>query len=105
MVQGIGPSAADAQVHRVDTTERPELRPRNVVSSEQRDGIHAGGLAVELAPHLRELQRAIETVKQAPDVRVERVAELRQAIASGRYSVDPAELAARLVAKLRPDLT
>lgn len=105
MVQGIGPSATDAQVQRVDTTERPEWRSRNVVSSDQRDDIHVGGQAVELSPHLRELQRAIETVKQAPDVRVDRVAELRQAIESGHYSVDPAELAVRLVAKLRPDLT
>lgn len=105
MVQGIPPWPADAQLHRVDSGERPALRPRNTSPIERHDGVQPGDHAVELSPGLRDLQRAIETVKQAPDVRIERVAALREAIEAGRYSLDPGELAVRLAAKLRPDLT
>ncbi len=41
--------------------------------------------------------RAYETVRQAPEVRAERVARLRQRIAAGAYSVPAALLARRLM--------
>ncbi len=41
--------------------------------------------------------RAYETVRQAPEVRAERVAILRQRIAAGTYSVPAALLARRLM--------
>lgn len=104
MVQSIGPTVVEAHAARVETSERAVLKAREDTDRRVVEA-QASGQAVELSPRLRELQRAIETVKQAPDVRAERVAEIRQALATGRYSLDPSELAARLVAKLRPDLT
>jgi len=103
MVQGFHHIAAD--LTRVEAQERPELKPRGVPRTERDSVPHLAGQAVELSSHLREIQRAIETVKQAPDVRIERVTALREAIAAGRYSLDPGELAVRLAAKLRPDVT
>lgn len=41
--------------------------------------------------------RALEAVRQAPDVREDRVEALRQAIASGNYNVTSADLAAHLL--------
>ena len=41
--------------------------------------------------------RALEAVRQAPDVREDQVEALRQAIATGNYNVTSAELAAHLL--------
>ena len=58
----------------------------------------ATGDSVEISDEgMRVLQRAVETVKQAPDIRHERVAELRQKIEAGEYQVTSAQLAAKLV--------
>jgi flagellar biosynthesis anti-sigma factor FlgM len=102
MVQGIQHSAVN--LHRVEA-QAPELRPRSISHPERDSAAHLSSEAVDFSPHLRDIQRAIETVRQAPDVRVDRVHALREAIAAGRYSLDPAELAVRLAAKLRPDAT
>ena len=45
----------------------------------------------------RELARALEAVRAAPEVRELRIAQLRRAIAEGRYQPDPAEIARRLL--------
>lgn len=45
----------------------------------------------------RTLARARAAVEQAPDVRAERVAELRAQIARGEYRPDPAEIARKII--------
>lgn len=45
----------------------------------------------------RELARALEAVRSAPEVRELRVEALRRAIASGAYAPDPREIARRLM--------
>lgn len=52
---------------------------------------------VQLSPEAQEMQRALDAVADQPDVRAERVAELRSRIADGTYSVDAKAIAARLV--------
>ena len=43
------------------------------------------------------LTRVKEAIRSAPDVRVERVAELRERIKTGTYQVDPDKLAGRML--------
>jgi negative regulator of flagellin synthesis FlgM len=47
----------------------------------------------------RELARARETVEASPEVRAEKVAALKAAIANGTYSADPREIARSLLEK------
>lgn len=45
----------------------------------------------------RELARALEAVRDAPELRELRIAALRKAVAEGTYQPDPREIARRLV--------
>jgi negative regulator of flagellin synthesis FlgM len=52
--------------------------------------------AASLSPEAQELLRARRAAQEAPDVRAERVAALRQQILDGTYRVDEQALAKRL---------
>lgn len=53
--------------------------------------------SVQLSDGLRTIQHAIESVKQAPDVRAERVSALRKQIAAGDYTVSSRQVAAKML--------
>lgn len=53
-----------------------------------------GGDTLDISDRSRELARARQAVEDAPDVRADRVAEIKQRIADGTYDV-PAELLAQ----------
>ena len=53
--------------------------------------------SVTLSEQARGLQRALTVVTGLPDVRNERIAELRARLASGDYHVDADEIARRMV--------
>lgn len=55
---------------------------------------------VEVSDEARLLQHAKQLAQATPDVRKERVAEIRQQIASGTYRVDSRELARRILEDL-----
>lgn len=61
-------------------------------------GPHAGRRtdSVTLSEGAREFARIMESVQQAPEVRADRVAALKQQIESGQYVVDHTGLAALL---------
>ncbi len=82
-VQGAAASGADATARRAAGTNdaRPGRRTDRVTVSAQ----------------AQELYRAMQAVAQQGDVREDRVAALRQQIASGMYSVDANGIAQRLV--------
>ena len=52
---------------------------------------------VELSSQAQEMQRALEAVNDQPEIRADRVTELRAQIADGTYRVDARTIAARLV--------
>jgi len=56
--------------------------------------------SVSLSESARALMGAQQTVDQAPDVREDRVAALKAAIADGTYSVDSRQLAQAMFKKL-----
>ncbi len=58
-----------------------------------------GSDQVSLSRESKELQAVRQAVAQAPEVREEKVAELREAIKSGRYDVTGEEIAEQMLAR------
>lgn len=51
----------------------------------------------EISPRAKEMAMAKQVASQAPDVREEKIAELKRRIASGEYNVKPEDVADKLV--------
>lgn len=51
----------------------------------------------ELSGKAKELARTADLAKSAPDIRAEKIAELRERIAKGEYNVKPEGIADRMV--------
>lgn len=58
-----------------------------------------GSDSVSLSPESKELQAIRQAVVKAPDVRESKVAELKEAIKSGRYTVSGEEIAEKMLAR------
>ncbi|WP_079907177.1 MULTISPECIES: flagellar biosynthesis anti-sigma factor FlgM [unclassified Carboxydocella] len=57
----------------------------------------------QLSPEAKALQAALAAVKEAPEVREEKVAELREAVRSGTYNVSAQEIADKMLGRLLVD--
>lgn len=55
------------------------------------------GAKPEISAKAKEFARAKEVASNAPDIREEKIAELRRRIAAGQYKTDPEEIADRMV--------
>ncbi len=56
-----------------------------------------GGDTLEISDRARELARARQAAEDAPDVRADKVAAIKQQIEDGAYSVSPEALAQKLL--------
>ena len=56
-----------------------------------------GATDVELSSSLREVDKAVETVKSMPDVRIDKVEEIKPLVDDGSYQVESGKLAKRIV--------
>lgn len=100
MVNQVGHIWHDPSIQRVEPPEQQQARqPVAPVSRPDRPS-----QAAELTPELQEVQRAIEIVRQAPDVREGRVAAIRKLLETGRYQAPLDAVADRIAAELRPTL-
>ena len=52
---------------------------------------------VTISNEAQQLRRVLDAVKELPDLREARIAQLRQQLAQGQYSLDVAAIAERLV--------
>ena len=74
--------------------------------AEKAQGLQEGGKAavaqdrVELSSQSRDLQRIREVLAQTPDIRAEKVAALKKAVADGRYQVKAEDIAAKMVKQI-----
>ena len=66
-------------------------------SERAKDGVAATDRAL-LTPRAQEVRTALRTLAQLPEVRDDRVAEVRQQIAAGTFKVDPEAIADKLIA-------
>ncbi|MEZ4520614.1 MAG: flagellar biosynthesis anti-sigma factor FlgM [Thermomicrobiales bacterium] len=108
MVDRVNPASGDQSINR-PTDSGPT---RNVAENRGTAGVgdaRTGSVAnqestarvasdsVDISGEAAFRSRALEAVREAPDVREDRVQALRQAIASGNYNVTSADLAAHLL--------
>jgi negative regulator of flagellin synthesis FlgM len=56
-----------------------------------------GGAKSEISARGKEMARAKEVAAAAPDIREEKIAELRRRIAEGKYQTDPEAIAERMI--------
>ena len=59
--------------------------------------------SVRLSTNTEEFKRAVEAVKRAPEVRKDRVEELKKAIAEGRYKIDSMAVAEKMLGRILVD--
>jgi negative regulator of flagellin synthesis FlgM len=83
---GVPEISASAPARRIERPAEGPVRP------ERSD-------TLELSARARELLRARLAVEQAPEVRAERVAAIRQQLAAGTYAVSPEQLARKLLGR------
>ncbi len=100
MVNQIGPLWHDPSVQRVETPDQQQAR-QPVAPPTRPD---RPSQAAELTPELQEVQRAIEVVRQAPDIREGRVAAIKKLLETGRYQAPLEAVAERVAHELRPTL-
>lgn len=55
--------------------------------------------SLELSPEAKELSTIRQIIEKAPEVRFEKVAAIKQAIANGAYQVDSSEVAHRMLVR------
>jgi negative regulator of flagellin synthesis FlgM len=89
-VKGTTSNAVTAATQRPAAAEVAAVKPPQQTNAPSSDSVQMSTTASEL----RELEKA---VKAAPDVDVERVAKLREAISNGSYQIDNDKLAQNIM--------
>lgn len=84
----IAGQAAARRAERANNQAQAKADPQSTRSSSD---------SLEISDRSRELARARQAVDAAPDVRADRVAEIKQRIEDGTYSVSPELLARKLL--------
>jgi negative regulator of flagellin synthesis FlgM len=59
-----------------------------------------GGEQIDLSAKAKGIQKALETVQTSPDIRSEKVAEIKSQIASNTYQVDSQALAEKILQEI-----
>jgi negative regulator of flagellin synthesis FlgM len=86
-------SAADLALQAAKAP-KPETQPSQAAPAKAHGGQGAGPAAtVALSSRSRELHGAMAAAKAAPDVRADRVADVRRRLDNGTYVVDPTRIA------------
>jgi negative regulator of flagellin synthesis FlgM len=85
----IAGQAAARRAERANTRAEAKADPQGVRPSSSD--------SLEISDRSRELARARQAVDAAPDVRADRVAEIKKRIEDGTYSVSPEALARKLM--------
>ncbi len=107
MVDRINPTSGDQRINR-PTDSGPaqgvdQNRGAGGVGGSRADSVASDattrltGDSVDISGEAAFRSRALDSVRNAPDVRDDRVQELRDAIARGDYNVTSSQLAARLL--------
>ena len=59
---------------------------------------------VSLSGASRDMQTAKQAVASAPDIRLEKVNEIKQAVADGRYEIDAGKIAEKMIGSIINDV-
>jgi len=98
-------NATNSNIAKTDVSESQRTGKAGAIDTAKKKGGPAKPIPVgdptaakaDISPRGREMAYAKEVAQAAPDVREEKIAELKRRIAAGQYNVDPDAVADRLV--------
>ncbi|MBU0991141.1 MAG: flagellar biosynthesis anti-sigma factor FlgM [Proteobacteria bacterium] len=93
----------DNQVYVKEMTENKRLDQRETQAAEKKQET-AKGDTVSLSTASKDLQTAKAAAESAPEIRAEKVEELRTAIKEGTYEVNPDKIADKMVGSIISDI-
>lgn len=73
----------------------PDVKPKGVATKRSS---HAGGL--DFSRQSEAVAEIMARIEKLPEVREEKVQAIKEAIETGRYAVDPAKVAAKILSEL-----
>lgn len=80
---------------RMDTSGKKPVNPKSEPA-----GSVSGGEQIDLSSKAKGIQKTLETVQTSPDIRSEKVAEIKNQIASNTYRVDSEALAEKILREI-----
>lgn len=98
-VNKVGSGSAQS-VQSGEAAKRAErTKPTSESKSTDKAGAVAGetGARAEISARAREFSKAKEVAASAPDIREEKIADLKRRIASGQYKIDSDAIADRMI--------
>jgi negative regulator of flagellin synthesis FlgM len=75
----------------------PMEKPQGLAGGEKAG---SAGDKVEISPQSRDLKKVHDILAQTPDIRSEKVAALKKAVAEGRYQVSAENIAAKMIQEI-----
>ncbi len=96
-IERINQSQIDPAVSSQIAARRAERLAQEAAPKADPERVRAGSDTVEISEKSRELARARQAVEDAPDVRADKVADIKKRIEDGTYSVSPQMLARKLL--------
>ena len=94
-INNVGSALYSDALRALDTTQKADQAKKGEVSSEAGSSRNQGD-KVTISSRGNDLGRLAELAKAAPEIRSERVAELKSALEDGSLEVDSRELAAKM---------
>ncbi len=82
---------------RMDVAGKKAAQQKSDTSSA---GQTSGGEQIALSQKAKGIQKALETVQASPDIRSEKVAEIKSQIASNTYQIDSEALAEKILREI-----
>ena len=82
--------------------EAAEVKEGDLKADQSSDAVQKTadeGVIVKLSKTSKDLQIAIDAVNKAPDVRDDKVAQLKSEVEEGRYTIDADKIAAKIIDK------
>ncbi len=92
----------DIRIKNKTVQDRMDVAGKKAVNqkSEPAAGQVSGGEHIALSAKAKGIQKALETVQASPDIRSEKVAEIKNQIASNSYRVDSGALAEKILQEI-----
>ncbi len=88
----LDPQVSGNNVKKVSRAQVPGVQKRPVNPSQ-------GSERVDISERAKEAARLLEAIKAIPDIRAEKVDEIREAINSGKYRIDPMKIAEKILGR------
>ncbi|MFN3740052.1 MAG: flagellar biosynthesis anti-sigma factor FlgM [Thermodesulfovibrionales bacterium] len=86
----VDPQVSGKNVKKVSEEKAISIKRNSSVQSLRKD-------RVDISERAKEAARLIEAIKAIPDIRTEKVDEIREAISSGKYRIEPMKIAEKIL--------